>query len=51
MGVYRMKTIERAEVVDNKYCSACAAGAACLADGPIPDFEVVAAAGLLGLAN
>ena len=46
-----MKIIERAEVVDNKYCSACSAGVACLADGPIPDFEFVGAAGLLGLAD
>lgn len=45
------KTIEKATIVQNKYCSACSAGALCLADGPIPDFEVAAVAGLFGIAN
>lgn len=44
-------TIEKATIVQNKYCSACAAGAICLADGPVPDFEVAAIAGLFGLAD
>lgn len=37
--------------VNNKYCAACSVGAACLADGPIPDFEVAAIAGLFGIAD
>lgn len=37
--------------VNNKYCSACSIGAACLADGPFPDFEVAAIAGLFGVAD
>lgn len=45
------KTIEKATIVQNKYCSACSAGALCLADGPIPDFEVAAVAGLFDIAN
>ena len=32
--------IEKATVVNNKGCSVCAIGAICLADGPIPDFEI-----------
>ena len=40
------KVMEEAKIVEKKSCAACAIGAACLADGPIPDFEV---AGLLGL--
>jgi subtilosin-A len=32
--------IEKATVVNNKGCSVCAIGAVCLADGPIPDFEI-----------
>ncbi|MEX2803795.1 subtilosin A family bacteriocin [Streptococcus sp. H31] len=32
--------IEKATVVNNKGCSVCAIGAICLADGPVPDFEV-----------
>lgn len=45
------KKIEKATIVQNKYCSACATGALCLADGPIPDFEVVAIASLFGIAD
>ncbi len=40
------KVMEEAKIVEKKSCAACAIGAACLADGPIPDFEV---AGLLAL--
>ncbi|MGN0145485.1 MAG: subtilosin A family bacteriocin [Clostridium sp.] len=38
--------MEKGVVRNAKGCAACSVGAACLADGPIPDFEV---AGLLGL--
>ena len=41
--------MEEALVVEKKSCSACAIGAACLADGPIPDFEVAGLLGLYGL--
>ncbi|MGS6421023.1 subtilosin A family bacteriocin [Enterococcus lactis] len=34
------KAMEKAMIVNNKSCSVCAIGAACLADGPIPDFEI-----------
>ena len=34
------KDMEKAMIVNNKSCSVCAIGAACLADGPIPDFEI-----------
>ncbi len=44
-------TIEKATIVQNKYCNACAAGALCLVDGPVPDFEVAAVAALFGLAD
>lgn len=44
-------TIEKATIVQNKYCSACAAGALCLIDGPIPDFEIATVAALFGLAD
>ncbi|MBE3570411.1 MAG: subtilosin A family bacteriocin [Bacillales bacterium] len=30
-------------------CSACSIGALCLADGPVPDFEVAAISGTFGL--
>lgn len=43
--------ITPAKIVSNKYCAACAVGAACLADGPIPDFEVAGVAGLFGIAS
>lgn len=32
--------MEKAKIINNKKCSVCAVGAACLADGPVPDFEV-----------
>ena len=41
--------MEQAKSVENKGCSACAVGAACLADGPIPDFEFAGLTGLFGL--
>ncbi|WFR60267.1 subtilosin A family bacteriocin [Anaerocolumna sp. AGMB13025] len=43
--------MEKAMIVENKYCAACSIGAACLVDGPIPDFEVAAIAGLFGIAS
>jgi len=45
------KTIERATIVQNKYCNACAAGALCLLDGPVPDFEVAGVAGVFGVVD
>lgn len=51
-GEIRMKkTIEKATIVQNKYCNACAAGALCLATGPVPDFEIAAVAGVFGVAD
>lgn len=35
-----LKKIEKATVVNNKGCSVCSIGAICLADGPVPDFEI-----------
>lgn len=32
--------MEKATIVNNKGCSVCAVGAVCLADGPVPDFEI-----------
>ena len=43
--------IEKATVVNNKGCSVCAVGAACLSDGPIPDFEVVGITSLFTVAG
>lgn len=45
------KEVESPLFVNNKFCAACSIGAACLADGPIPDFEVAAIAGLFGIAD
>lgn len=41
--------VEEAKIVENKGCSACAIGAACLADGPIPDFEVAGVLAIYGV--
>lgn len=41
--------MEKAMVVQNKGCSVCSIGAACLIDGPLPDFEVAGISGLFGL--
>lgn len=38
--------MEEAKTVENNTCTACAIGAICLSDGPVPDFEI---AGLLAL--
>lgn len=43
--------IKQAEIVNNKFCSACALGTLCLADGPIPDFEIAGIAALYGVAS
>ena len=40
---------EKAQVVFNNGCAACAVGAVCLADGPIPDAEIVGLMGLEGI--
>lgn len=42
-------SLEPAKVLEWKECSGCALGAACLADGPIPDAEAVGIAGIAGL--
>jgi subtilosin-A len=41
--------IERAEIVNNKFCSSCAIGAICLADGPVPDFEIAGIEGVMAV--
>ncbi|AKP46487.1 MULTISPECIES: subtilosin A family bacteriocin [Bacillus] len=41
--------MKRGVIVENKGCSACSIGALCLADGPVPDFEVAAISGTFGL--
>ena len=41
--------VEKAKIVENKGCPACAVGAACLADGPIPDFEIAGVVGVYGV--
>ena len=41
--------MEEAKSVENRGCSVCAIGAACLADGPIPNFEFVGIEGIFGL--
>ena len=41
--------VEKAKIVENKGCAACAVGAACLADGPIPDFEIAGVVGVYGV--
>lgn len=41
--------LAQAEIVNNRFCSACALGVLCLADGPIPDFEVAGIAALYGI--
>lgn len=43
--------MEQGVMVSNKGCSACAVGAACLADGPIPDFEVAGITGTFDMAS
>lgn len=42
-------SLEPAKVLEWKERSGCALGAACLADGPIPDAEAVGIAGIAGL--
>lgn len=42
--------VEPAAVLEFKPCAACSIAGACLVDGPIPDFELAAVGGLLGLA-
>ncbi|ADM39726.1 subtilosin A [Bacillus subtilis] len=41
--------MKKAVIVENKGCATCSIGAACLVDGPIPDFEIAGATGLFGL--
>ena len=41
--------MEKAKIVENKGCAACAVEAACLADGPIPDFEIAGVVGVYGV--
>ena len=41
--------MEEAMSVENKGCSVCAIGAVCLADGPIPDFEICGVSGIFGI--
>ena len=41
----------RAQIVNNNRCSICAVGALCLADGPLPDFELGGLYALFGVAN
>ena len=41
--------IERAEIVNNKFWSSCAIGAICLADGPVPDFEIAGIEGVMAV--
>jgi len=43
--------MEKAMIINNSSCSACAVGVLCLADGPIPDFEVAGLLALYGLTN
>lgn len=35
--------MKKAVIVENKGCATCSIGAACLVDGPIPDFEIAGA--------
>lgn len=44
-----LNEVEKPLLVNAKYCAACAAGAICLIDGPIPDFEIAAIAGVFGI--
>ncbi|MCP1182727.1 MAG: subtilosin A family bacteriocin [Paenibacillus sp.] len=41
--------MEKAIIVANKGCAACSIGAACLIDGPLPDFEILGITGTFGL--
>ena len=41
--------MEEAKAADKKSCSACAIGTLCLADGPVPDFEVAGLMALYGI--
>ncbi|WP_324173417.1 subtilosin A family bacteriocin [Staphylococcus pseudintermedius] len=43
--------MEKGIMVSNKGCSTCSIGAACLIDGPLPDFEVMGITGIFGLAS
>lgn len=43
--------VEKAKIVENKFCAGCAWAAVCLADGPIPDFEIAGISALYGLAE
>lgn len=40
---------EKAAVLNNNSCSACAIGAICLIDGPIPDAEIAGLTGIFGI--
>jgi len=41
----------KAQIVNNSRCAACAIGALCLADGPLPDFELIGLYALFGIAS
>ncbi|EGQ1587996.1 subtilosin A family bacteriocin [Staphylococcus pseudintermedius] len=46
--------MEKGIMVSNKGCSGCSTcsiGAACLIDGPLPDFEVMGITGIFGLTS
>ncbi|EGQ3051726.1 TPA: subtilosin A family bacteriocin [Staphylococcus pseudintermedius] len=46
--------MEKGIMVSNKGCSGCSGcsiGAACLIDGPLPDFEVMGITGIFGLTS
>lgn len=49
--IFMEKAIEKAKIVQNKYCNACAGGALCMLDGPVPDFEIMTVAALFGVAD
>jgi len=51
MEITKEVKIEKATIVNNKYCASCSIAALCLLDGPIPDFEAAALSGLFGLFN
>ena len=42
-------SMESAKSVENKGCKVCYLSAACLADGPVPDFEVAAVSGIFNI--
>ncbi|MFC9542866.1 subtilosin A family bacteriocin [Lysinibacillus sp. NPDC056959] len=43
--------MEQGVMVSNKGCSACSIGAACLIDGPFPDFEIMGITGVFGISS